>query len=167
MFAMILTSVSIVAATAQAGSESLKITDVGASREKSGGDVPLLMTIHNDSSSPDALMRVRCVAANFSEKHTFDRGKGAPAMRAIASIPLAADSTVTLKRDGYHVMLPQTRQLGIGDRFTCSIDFQKAGTIERRCRFASHSECRGTPAGSASSHDLSPKKPALDRRPTS
>ena len=119
MLAMILTSVSIVAATARAGSEqSLKITDVGASREKSGGDVPLLMTIHNDSSSPDALMRVRCVAANFSEKHTVDRGEGAPAMRAIASIPLAADSIVTLKRDGYHVMLLQTRQLGIGDRFT-------------------------------------------------
>jgi hypothetical protein len=38
---------------------------------------------------------------------------------------------ITLKRDGYHVMLLQTRQLGIGDRFTCLIDFQKAGTIER------------------------------------
>ena len=87
------------------------------------------MTIRNDSSSPDALMRVRCAAANFSEKHTVDRGEGAPAMRA--SIPLAADSTITLKRDGYHVMLLQTRQLGIGDRFTCLIDFQKAGTIER------------------------------------
>ena len=89
------------------------------------------MTIRNDSSSPDALMRVRCAAANFSEKHTVDRGEGAPAMRAIASIPLAADSTITLKRDGYHVMVLQTRQPGIGDRFTCLIDFQKAGTIER------------------------------------
>jgi copper(I)-binding protein len=51
-------------------------------------------------------------------------------MRAIASIPLAADSTVTLKPDGYHVMLLQTRQLGVGERFKCSVDFQKAGTIE-------------------------------------
>jgi len=120
-----------VAATAQAGSASLTITDARVpAAEKSGGDVPLLMTIRNDSSSPDALMRVRCAAAN-SEKHTVDRGEGAPAMRAIASIPLAADSTITLKRDGYHVMLLQTRQLGIGDRFTCLIDFQKAGTIER------------------------------------
>ena len=123
MFAMILTSVSIVAATAQAGSESLKITDAWVpAAEKSGGDVPLLMTIRNDS-----LMRVRCAAANFSEKHTVDRGEGA--LRSI--IPLAADSTITLKRDGYHVMLLQTQQLGLGDRFTCLIDFQKAGTIER------------------------------------
>ena len=132
MLAMILTGVSLVAATAQAGSESLKITDAWVpAAEKSGGDVPLLMTIRNDSSSPDALMRVRCATANFSEKHTVDRGEGAPAMRAIASIPLAADSTLTLKRDGYHVMLLQTRQLGIGDRFTCLIEFQRAGTIEK------------------------------------
>ena len=67
-------------------------------------------------------MRVRCAAANFSEKHTVDHGEG---------IPLAADSTITLKRDGYHVMLLQTQQLGLGDRCTCLIDFQKAGTIER------------------------------------
>jgi hypothetical protein len=78
MFAMILTSVSIVAAAAQADSESLKITDAWVpAAEKSGSDVPLLMTIRNDSSSPDALMRVRCAAANFSEKHTVDRGEGA------------------------------------------------------------------------------------------
>ena len=50
MFAMILTSVSIVAATAQAGGESLKITDAWVpAAEKSGGDVLLLMTIRNDS----------------------------------------------------------------------------------------------------------------------
>ena len=78
-------------------------------------------------------------------------------MRAIKSIPIEAGSSVTLKPDGYHVMLLQARQLARGEKFSCSIDFQKAGTIERRCRFASHSECRGTPAGSASSHDLSPK----------
>ena len=77
MFAMILTSVSIVAATAQAGSESLKITDAWVpAAEKSGGDVPLLMTIRNDSSSPDALMRVRCAAANF-RKSIPPRRRGA------------------------------------------------------------------------------------------
>ena len=54
------------------------------------------MTIRNDSTSPDALMRVRCAAANFSEKHTVDRGEGAPAMRPMHSLPLAADSTITL-----------------------------------------------------------------------
>jgi len=36
-----------------------------------------------------------------------------------------------LKADGYHIMLLQTRQpLAAGDKFSCAIDFQKAGTIE-------------------------------------
>lgn len=52
-------------------------------------------------------------------------------MRTIPSIPIAAGRTTVLKPDGYHVMLVQTRQpLAAGQRFTCSIAFQKAGTIE-------------------------------------
>ena len=52
-------------------------------------------------------------------------------MRMIPSIPIAASGTTTLRPDGYHVMLLQTRQpLVAGERFTCSIAFQKAGTIE-------------------------------------
>lgn len=133
MVAIVLTGASIVAAgTVLAGGESIKISDAWVpSVEKSGGDVPLLMTIHNEGSSPDALMRVRCEVANFSERHTVDRGEGAPAMRTIPSIPIPGSSTVMLKPDGYHVMLLQTKQqLSNGERFTCSIDLQKAGTIE-------------------------------------
>jgi hypothetical protein len=43
---------------------------------------------------------------------------------------VAAASSVTLKPDGYHVMLLQAGQLARGEKFSCSIDFQKAGTIE-------------------------------------
>jgi copper(I)-binding protein len=96
-----------------------------------GRDVPLLMTIRNNTSSPDALMRVRCPIANFSERHAVDRGEGAPAMRPISSIPIAATSTVVLKPTEHHVMLLQTRQpLQVGERFNCSVVFQKAGTKE-------------------------------------
>ena len=117
--------------TVQADSQSLKITDAWVpGLEKAGGDIPLMVTIHNESGSPDALMWVRCPVANFSEKRTVDRGEGAPAMRAIKSIPIEAGSSVTLKPDGYHVMLLQARQLARGEKFSCSIDFQKAGTIE-------------------------------------
>jgi copper(I)-binding protein len=52
-------------------------------------------------------------------------------MRSVRSIPVAASSATMLKADGYHIMLLQTRQpLAAGDKFTCAIDFQKAGTIE-------------------------------------
>ena len=96
-----------------------------------GRDVPLLVAIRNETDSPDALMRVRCPVANFSEKHTVDRGEGAPAMRPISSIPIRAGGTTVLKPTEYHVMLLQTRQpLAVGGRFNCTLIFQKAGALE-------------------------------------
>jgi copper(I)-binding protein len=117
-------------ATAQ--DESFVVSDAWVpAMDQVGRDVPLLMTIRNNTSSPDALMRVRCPIANFSERHAVDRGEGAPAMRPISSIPIAATSTVVLKPTEHHVMLLQTRQpLQVGERFNCSVVFQKAGTKE-------------------------------------
>lgn len=95
--------------------------------DKVGIDVPLLMTIANTGEA-DALLRVRCPFANFAERHTVDRGEGAPAMRAVPSIAIPANTTTTFRVDGPHVMLLQTRQrLEDGQRLACSIVFQKAG----------------------------------------
>jgi periplasmic copper chaperone A len=115
-----------------AAGDALQVTNarVPASDEV-GIDLPLVMTIRNDATETDALLRVRCPFANFAEKHTVDRGEGAPAMRAVKSIPIPENKTIELKRDGYHVMLLQTRQkLVDGETFTCAVVFQKAGTKE-------------------------------------
>jgi copper(I)-binding protein len=115
-----------------AAGDALQVTNarVPASGEI-GIDLPLLMTVRNDTAEADALLRVRCPFANFSERHTVDRGEGAPAMRAVKSIPIPENQTTELKRDGYHVMLLQTRQkLLDGETFTCAVVFQKAGTKE-------------------------------------
>jgi hypothetical protein len=115
------------------GSEAtLKVTEGRVpATEKVGVDVPLLLTVRNETGAADTLLRVRCPVANFSERHTVDRGEGAPAMRTVSSIPIAAGGTTVLKADGFHVMLLQTRQpLIAGEKFTCSISFQRAGTIE-------------------------------------
>jgi periplasmic copper chaperone A len=119
-----------------AGSEMLHISDawVPASNQI-GIDVPLSMTIANASEDADSLLRVRCPVANFSEKHTVDRGEGAPAMRPISAIPVAARSDTLLKPDQFHLMLLQTRQpLNAGETFRCAVIFQKAGTIETEVR---------------------------------
>lgn len=117
---------------ATGGSEAFTVSEAWVSpNDTLGSNVPLLMTVKNNTESADTLLRVRCPVANFSERHTVDRGEGAPAMRSIPSIPIAANSTTTFKADGYHVMLLQTRQaLNAGDTFKCAIVFQKAGTIE-------------------------------------
>jgi len=115
-----------------AGGEAVKISDAWVhAATQVGGDVALSMTIKNEADVADALLRVRCQVANFSEKHAVDRVEGFPAMRAILSIPIAAGSTTVLKPDTYHVMLLQTRHtLAAGEAFNCSIVFQKAGTID-------------------------------------
>ena len=94
-----------------AADDALQVTSARVpASDQMGIDLPLLMTIRNDTAEADALLRVRCPFANFSEKHTVDRGEGAPAMREVKSIPVPANKTIELKRDGYHVMLLQTRQ---------------------------------------------------------
>jgi periplasmic copper chaperone A len=117
---------------AAAADVALQVTNARVpASDEIGINLPLLMTIRNDATEPDAILRVRCPFANFSEKHTVDRGEGAPAMREIKSIPVPESKTTELKRDGYHVMLLQTRQkLVDGEKFTCAVVFQKAGTKE-------------------------------------
>ena len=114
------------------GAETITISDAWVpATAQVGSNVAVSMIIRNTSDAADALVRVRCEAANFAVKHTVDRGEGAPAMREISAIPVAAGGTTVLKPDGYHIMLLQTRQpLAVGDAMNCSIVFQKAGTIE-------------------------------------
>ena len=114
------------------GNEALEITDAWVPASSSSGiDVALSMTINNASDDADSLLRVRCPVANFSEKHTVDRGEGSPAMRAVSAIPIAARTGAELKPERFHLMLLQTRQpLVSGETFRCAVIFQKAGTIE-------------------------------------
>jgi len=99
--------------------------------DRTGVDVPLLMTIQNETTSADQMLRISCPVANFAEKQTVDRGEGAPAMRSIKSIPIPAAGAITFKTSSHHVMLLQTRQiLTEGDSFRCSIVFQNAGSLE-------------------------------------
>ena len=110
---------------------SLQISKAWTPEAKVGGDAPLLMTIANQGSEADSLLRARCPVANFLEKHTVDRGEGAPAMRAISSIPVPPNQTITLTLDSYHIMLLQLRQsLSVGQHFVCSVVFAKAGVLD-------------------------------------
>ena len=115
-----------------AAGDALQVTNARVpASDEIGIDLPLLMTIRNDAAVADAILRVRCPFANFSVKHTVDRGEGAPAMREVKSIPVPENKTIELKPDGYHVMLLQTRQkLADGETFTCAVVFQNAGTRE-------------------------------------
>jgi periplasmic copper chaperone A len=96
-----------------------------------GSDAVLGMVVTNDGADPDALVRVSCPVANFSEKRQLDIGEGGKSAREIHDIPIPPKSQAILNRDGFHVALLQTRQkLAEGDEFRCSVSFRRAGTIQ-------------------------------------
>ena len=100
-----------------------------------GSDAVLGMVVTNDGAEPDALVRVSCPVANFSEKRQIDIGEGGKSAREVHDIPIAPKSKAILNREGFHVVLLQTRQeLVEGDEFQCSVSFRRAGTIQVQVR---------------------------------
>lgn len=96
-----------------------------------GIDIPLTMTISNSAAVPDALLRVRCPFVNFTELRTVDYGEGAPADRAVKSIPIAANGATELTTKGFHIELLQTREQVFQDETRpCTLTFRNAGSIE-------------------------------------
>ncbi|WP_238312839.1 copper chaperone PCu(A)C [Methylobacterium crusticola] len=99
---------------------------------QTGIDIPIQMAVVNRAAEADALVRLRCPFANFSEKVTTDRGgEGPPAKRPVQAIAVRAGGETALTPEGAHVMLLQTRQpLAEGERFVCAASFRKAGPLE-------------------------------------
>ena len=85
------------------------------------------MVVTNDGAEPDALVRVSCPVANFSEKRQIDIGEGGKSAREVHDIPIAPKSKTVLNRESFHVALLQTYQkLAEGDEFQCSVSFRRA-----------------------------------------
>ena|SRR5579871_3633925 len=98
---------------------------------EAGVDAVLGMVVTNSGADPDALVRVSCPIANFSEKRQIDIGEGGKSAREIKEIPIPAKSTVTLNHDGFHIALLQTREkLEAGQEFECSVSFRHSGKVQ-------------------------------------
>ena len=99
---------------------------------QTGGDAPVYMTITNKGDTPDNLLRVRCPTdlADFTEKDVTDRGEGGTAIREVKSFAIPAGGTLTLAPGGSQLRLLHLKgPLREGQTFTCSVAFQKAGTV--------------------------------------
>ncbi len=100
-----------------------------------GSDAVLGMVVTNDGADADALVRVSCPVANFSEKRQIDIGEGGKSARAVHDIPIAAKTKVVLNGAGFHVALLQTRQkLERDDEFQCSVSFRRSGAVQVQVR---------------------------------
>jgi hypothetical protein len=63
-----------------------------------GSDAILGMVVTNDGADPDALLRVVCPVANFSEKRQIDIGESGKSARAIHEIPHCPEIKNSLER---------------------------------------------------------------------
>ena len=127
----------IAAATAEAG--DIAVSDAWTPPNAEVGSSAVLgMVVTNAGSEPDALVRVSCPVANFSEKRQIDIGEGGKSARELHDIPVAANAKTVLNSEGFHVALLQTRQkLDEGYEFQCSISFRKAGPVQVQVRVTS------------------------------
>lgn len=131
-FTLKLAPLAAILAAGAAEASDIAVTDAWTPpNAEIGSDAVLGMVVTNDGAEPDALLRVSCAVANFSEKRQIDIGEGGKSAREVHDIPIPPKSKAILNRDGFHVALLQTRQkLAEGDEFPCSISFRQAGTIE-------------------------------------
>lgn len=127
----IIAACALAAAATSASAADLSVSDAWTPPSEIGADGGLYMTIKNDAAEPDALLRVNCPFANFSERRTVDVGEGGLADRAVSNIPIPAHSTLTLTAKSYHVALLQTRdKLTSGESLTCRVAFRRAGPLD-------------------------------------
>jgi periplasmic copper chaperone A len=131
-----LTPLAALLAAGTAEANDIAVTDAWTPpNAEIGSDAVLGMVVTNDGAEPDALVRVSCPVANFSEKRQIDIGEGGKSAREVHDIPIAPKSKAILNREGFHVALLQTRQeLVEGDEFQCSVSFRRAGTIQVQVR---------------------------------
>lgn len=126
------------AAAAEAGGAAVEVTKAWTPAVQARGDAPIYMTITNRGDAPDSLVRARCPTdlADFTEKYTTDRGEGGLSAREVKTIAIPAGDT-TFAPDGTYLKLLHLRgALEEGRTFTCSVVFQKAGTVPVEVRVA-------------------------------
>jgi copper(I)-binding protein len=102
----------------------------GMAGHESMGNGAAYVTVHNQGTTPDALVRATSDAAHTVELHEVVNDSGVMRMRPIEKLPIPPGATVRLEPGGYHVMLlGLTRDLKPGDTVTVDLTFERAGTI--------------------------------------
>lgn len=91
----------------------------------------VFLTLHNPGADADKLMTVKTDAATISEIHeSYVDDAGTMQMRKVDSVDIPAGQQVTLKPDGYHIMLMGlTKPLVEGETFNVTLTFEKAPEV--------------------------------------
>ena len=100
------------------------------SRPSAARNGAVYMTIENKGAAPDRLVAASTPRAGKAELHTHIMDGDIMRMRQVEAIDLPAGGKAELKPGGFHVMLlGLTAPLKEGDRYTLTLEFQKAGKV--------------------------------------
>ena len=90
------------------------------------------LQIANKGKTDDALLSASTAVAERVELHTMKMEGDVMKMRAVDSIELKAENTISMKPgQGPHVMLfGLKKSLKVGDKFPMMLNFRKAGAVE-------------------------------------
>jgi hypothetical protein len=113
------------------------------------------MTLMNMGDAPDRLLSVSSPIAKRAEVHTHIMEGGLMKMRPAGIIEIPPGASAVMQPGGLHVMLMGlTEPLTEGKRFSLTLDFERAGSIEIEVMVSEP----GDAGDDTMSHDM--KKPA-------
>lgn len=90
------------------------------------------LTLRNSSDAPDRLLSIRSPAAREVQIHEVRHDAGIARMRPLPdALAIAADSTVTMRPGGMHLMfVDPVRPIADGARVPATLQFARAGMTE-------------------------------------
>lgn len=119
----------LIALPVSAMSASLEVDHAWSRAAMAGHEGVVYLTITN-SGEPDQLTTVTTPVAAMASLHQTIDDNGVMKMRAVTSLSVDHNQSVTLKPGSYHIMLMNLKQpLKQGDNFPITLTFAKAGQV--------------------------------------
>lgn len=95
------------------------------------------LTIVNEGSDPDRLLRIETPVAARAEVHETVSEEGVMKMRPVGEVEIPARTTIKLKPGGLHIMLMGLSEpLDKGGKISLTLRFEKSGAVSVDARIA-------------------------------
>jgi copper(I)-binding protein len=135
------------AARAMAAAEDIHLASAQARPTTPGVAGVVYIVITNHGVADDTLTAVATPAADTASMHQTSNENGIMKMTPVTALPVPANSTVSFKPGGLHIMLEGLKQpLKLGDSFPITLTFKNAGPVTTTVNVAR--------IGSAQEHDM-------------
>lgn len=121
-----------------------KISITGISSRVVLDNGAVYMTIRNSGDTPDALVKASASIAGTTELHQTVTEGNTTRMEPVQSIEIPAGGQVVLKKGGLHVMMMKVQPgIKVGDKFSLTLTFERAGSVTLEVAVAEIAESGG------------------------